>query len=106
MPMKGGRPVVTLKTGTNMRRMSPRMRMVVPWGSIVALAIFSPSGVSLMNRERRMREATRQARLGRKRCSMTFAVESCPPIHSIVVVTSPMGVQAPPAFAAMTMAPP
>ena len=31
--------------------------------------------------------------------------EICPPIHSIVVVTSPIGDHAPPAFAAMTIIP-
>jgi hypothetical protein len=32
-------------------------------------------------------------------------VVTCPPIQSIVVVTSPMGVQAPPALAAITIMP-
>ncbi len=39
-----------------------------------------------------------------KDCMMDRAV-ICPPIHSMVVVTSPMGDQAPPALAAMTMRP-
>jgi hypothetical protein len=36
---------------------------------------------------------------------MMFIVVIWPPIHSIVVVTSPIGDQAPPALAAMTMMP-
>src|SRR5688572_4809689 len=34
-----------------------------------------------------------------------LTAEICPPIHNIVVVTSPMGDQAPPALAAMTIMP-
>ena len=36
---------------------------------------------------------------------MMAAVVTCPPIQSMVVVTSPIGVQAPPALAAMMMMP-
>jgi len=36
---------------------------------------------------------------------MMVVVVNCPPIHSIVVVTSPIGDQAPPALAAMTTMP-
>ena len=42
---------------------------------------------------------------GRNTDSMMFSEVTWPPIHSIVVVTSPIGVQAPPALAAMTMMP-
>src|SRR5688572_1232691 len=34
-----------------------------------------------------------------------LSVEICPPIHSMVVVTSPIGVHAPPALAAITIIP-
>mmetsp|Transcript_16028 Transcript_16028/g.35511 ORF Transcript_16028/g.35511 Transcript_16028/m.35511 type:complete len:201 (-) Transcript_16028:949-1551(-) len=40
---------------------------------------------------------------GRKSPVMVGSTLICPLIHSIVVVTSPMGVQAPPALAAMTI---
>ncbi|MGY3459863.1 hypothetical protein ACVWW5_005313 [Bradyrhizobium sp. LM3.4] len=40
---------------------------------------------------------------GRNTAPMIFSGEICPPIHSMVVVTSPITVHAPPAFAAMTM---
>ena len=37
---------------------------------------------------------------------LTMAAEvTCPPIHSMVVVTSPIGDQAPPALAAITTSP-
>jgi hypothetical protein len=36
---------------------------------------------------------------------MILIVEICPPIHNIVVVTSPIGVHAPPALAAMMIIP-
>ena len=38
-------------------------------------------------------------KLGKKVLIIIFQVVTCPPIHSIVVVTSPIGLQAPPAFA-------
>jgi hypothetical protein len=41
--------------------------------------------------------------LGRNNAFITAIVESCPCIQSIVVVTSPIGVQAPPALAATTI---
>src|SRR5215208_1078102 len=47
----------------------------------------------------------RQAILGTNRIVMILAVEIWPPIHNIVVVTSPIGVHAPPAFAAITIMP-
>ena len=37
--------------------------------------------------------------------TIMFTVVICPPIHNIVVVTSPIGVQAPPALAAMIIIP-
>src|SRR5688572_12255947 len=46
-----------------------------------------------------------QTALGIKRVFMIFQVDTWPPIHSIVVVTSPIGVHAPPAFAAMMVIP-
>ena len=48
---------------------------------------------------------TRQIRLGRKSFIMILPAVICPPIQSIVVVTSPIGDQAPPAFAAITTIP-
>src|SRR5882724_3628254 len=43
--------------------------------------------------------------LGNNSVFMMLIVVICFPIHSIVVVTSPMGVHAPPAFAAITIMP-
>ena len=46
-----------------------------------------------------------QITLGINITFIMLRVEICPPIHSMVVVTSPMGVHAPPAFAAITIMP-
>ena len=43
--------------------------------------------------------------LGKNTVFMILIAVICPPIHSIVVVTSPIGVQAPPALAAITIKP-
>src|SRR6478735_3351069 len=43
--------------------------------------------------------------LGKNNVTMILPVEICPPIQSMVVVTSPIGVQAPPALAAITIIP-
>jgi len=42
-------------------------------------------------------------RHGRKRAAIRFPAVTLPRIHSMMVVTSPMGDQAPPLFAAMTI---
>src|SRR5690606_11439167 len=42
---------------------------------------------------------------GINKCSINNAVVTLSPIHNMVVVTSPMGDQAPPAFAAIMMTP-
>ncbi len=47
-----------------------------------------------------------ETRLGMNACNITAPVETFPATHSMMVVTSPMGLQAPPEFAArMTMPP-
>ncbi len=46
-----------------------------------------------------------QITLGTNRTLIMFTVDIWPPIHNIVVVTSPMGVHAPPALAAITIMP-
>ena len=45
------------------------------------------------------------AKEGMNTAFMMAKVVICPPIHNMVVVTSPIGVQAPPALAAITMMP-
>ena len=42
---------------------------------------------------------------GTNKCSISIAVETLSPIHNIVVVTSPIGDHAPPAFAAIMIKP-
>jgi len=48
---------------------------------------------------------SRHTMLGKMRAFTIPNAEICPPIQSIVVVTSPMGLQAPPALAAITITP-
>lgn len=45
------------------------------------------------------------AKLGSISCAIMLSAVICPPIHSMVVVTSPKGDQAPPALAAITIVP-
>src|SRR5205085_3337754 len=52
-----------------------------------------------------MSGTSKQMMLGINKTVMMFTVEICPPIQSMVVVTSPIGVQAPPALAAITIMP-
>ena len=52
-----------------------------------------------------MRGTSKQTTLGKIKFPMMMVVVNCPPIHSMVVVTSPIGDQAPPALAAMTTIP-
>src|SRR6188768_4203807 len=46
-----------------------------------------------------------QTILGSNKVLIILTEEICPPIHSIVVVTSPIGDHAPPAFAPITIMP-
>mmetsp|Transcript_2130 Transcript_2130/g.7577 ORF Transcript_2130/g.7577 Transcript_2130/m.7577 type:complete len:399 (-) Transcript_2130:514-1710(-) len=105
MPRYGGKPVVALKTGTKIRLARPTKKTRMPFGAMrespaLSGASFLPcsSGMLVMS-------ASGTAKLtadGRTRSFMVAMVEIWPLIHSIVVVTSPMGVHAPPALAAMT----
>ncbi|MCL1848685.1 MAG: hypothetical protein FWF83_03295 [Clostridiales bacterium] len=47
----------------------------------------------------------RHKNAGTNSCLTMFNALKCPPIHSIMVLTSPMGDHAPPAFAAITIIP-
>ena len=111
MPMKGGRCVTVLNTGTNSSPPMPTRKIALRcepgtawWASswlCTGLVIWRPRRRKVRN----SRGIARQTRLGRKIPFMIFSVVIWPPIHSIVVVTSPIGVQAPPALAAITMIP-
>ena len=63
----------------------------VPWKAFILLAI--KVGISMQIKE------------GKMRCSISFKVVTLSPIHSIVVVTSPMGDHAPPALAVIIIIP-
>src|ERR1041385_3784312 len=103
--MYGGRPVRVLNMGTN-------INMPIPSTSIDALPRTGAAGStrdspkSPFNVNDKMINGTnRQITLGKNKVRMIFTVVICPPIQSIVVVTSPIGVHAPPAFAAITTIP-
>mmetsp|Transcript_9158 Transcript_9158/g.20825 ORF Transcript_9158/g.20825 Transcript_9158/m.20825 type:complete len:283 (+) Transcript_9158:1582-2430(+) len=128
MPRYGGRPVSDLKTGTNRRHPTPKKKMIFPLGASstssfgLSSSNIGPSGLSGSTRHPTLRSHTPcassanspmihmgTARLttdGRKMSRIVANVERFPLIHSMVVVTSPMGVHAPPALAAMTTAAP
>lgn len=82
--------------------MTARRSRVCPPSLASLVSGRSPLTSSEMTDTRAMGRA-RETIDGRIRSRMVGRVEMLPLIHSIVVVTSPMGVQAPPALAARTM---
>ena len=110
--MYGGRWVMPLNTGTNSRAPRPRantsLRSKGVVGSRRSASLSSSSGRSNSPRMVRLSASSgtsRQTRLGRKSALMMPVALIWWPIHSMVVVTSPIGDQAPPALAAMTTIP-
>ena len=108
IPIYGGRCVYVLKTGTDISAAIPRNRILLPLPTDVSdervpwcLEIASAFNVTVRYRS----GASIQTRLGMNSVFMMFTVVICPPIQSMVVVTSPIGVHAPPAFAAITIIP-
>ena len=109
IPAKGGSCVRDLNTGTASRQSMPRISMIfcclVPTGlvSFIAEALSAAASCPFSEKET-IHTGTRQdTRLGKNRLFMMWAEVILLPIHSMIVVTSPMGVQAPPALAAMTI---
>src|SRR5690606_16441837 len=67
--------------------------------------VFPSPNVPFMVKLKNMRGTSIHTTLGRNKLLIMLLAVICPPIHSIVVVTSPIGDQAPPALAATTMSP-
>mmetsp|Transcript_18368 Transcript_18368/g.29606 ORF Transcript_18368/g.29606 Transcript_18368/m.29606 type:complete len:260 (+) Transcript_18368:322-1101(+) len=109
MARYGGRPVSSANTGTHKRLAIPLQKTNFPRGANSdgsGSAEFSKDSSSSTWPTKNAREATRHTTEGRKSSVTVGMVESWLLIHSIVVVTSPIGVQTPPALAATTtMAP-
>ncbi|MNE40620.1 hypothetical protein D3C80_1346520 [compost metagenome] len=113
MPMYGGRWVTVLNTGTNSSEPRPRASTRLRSKSVVGQRCSSPRwarwrgrGASPLRRKLRISSGTsRHTRLGRNRPRITPEALIWLPIHSMVVVTSPIGDQAPPALAAITTTP-
>mmetsp|Transcript_25798 Transcript_25798/g.75609 ORF Transcript_25798/g.75609 Transcript_25798/m.75609 type:complete len:312 (+) Transcript_25798:373-1308(+) len=113
MPMKGGRPVFSTNTGTERSAPSPTPSTspessgaLSNGGRAATRAPSSGAAVGASWSWSTAMEATTLTREQASRSVTVCKVDSWPFIHSMVVVTSPMGVQTPPALAAMTtMAP-
>mmetsp|Transcript_14481 Transcript_14481/g.45246 ORF Transcript_14481/g.45246 Transcript_14481/m.45246 type:complete len:515 (-) Transcript_14481:296-1840(-) len=113
MPMKGGRPVFSTKTGTESSAPTPTpstrpaddgagflgAASAGGGGGTPAASCGEGSTLSCSTAIDAMSETSEHA----KRSVIVCAVESWPFIHSIVVVTSPIGVHTPPALAAITI---
>ena len=108
--MNGGKWVTVLNNGTNNNPATPaantkfRSKGVV--GSHSSSFSWAGRSMSPFNRKlSRLRGTSRQTMLGKIKLAMMVPVVNWPPIHNMVVVTSPIGDQAPPAFAATTTMP-
>ena len=105
MPRYGGRPVTDLNTGTASRPSNPvektnRPRGARPTASVNFSGTGSSSGTCCCSMNIGTIVETME---GRKRLVMVGRAVIWPLIHNMVVVTSPIGVHAPPAFAAITI---
>ena len=111
MPRKGGKCVTALNTGTSTSTPRPRTSMVRRSAGVVGkLPSLAARAGETTGRAPRRQDTTasgtsRFTMDARNTPCMMASVVTCPPIHSMVVVTSPIGVHAPPALAAMTMMP-
>ena len=106
MPMYGGKWVNDLKIGTKINPPIPRINIVLLLNNFFsgASSFFSEKDKSPLIEGRK--DANNKGTAKEMMEGKNMAVIKCKeltffPIHSMVVVTSPMGVQAPPAFAAM-----
>ena len=98
---------MVLKTGTKMRPQTPMMSTSRRIQGATSMPSSFTSGRTMSPLRvlpSRSTGTTMQTRLGSRVFTMMLTVVTCPLIQSMMVVTSPMGLQAPPALAArMTM---
>ena len=104
MPMKGGRPVSDLNKGTNNNDATPEKRIVLLCEWLFEL-IDVVNGMDELGRRKLMaiNGMITDTIAGRNTSFMICIPLICPPIHNMVVVTSPIGDHAPPALAAITI---
>ena len=113
MPIKGGRPVMVLKMGTNSKPETPIMSIaLLRWGwrsckpgflsAIVVIVCIFPSLIKNWAINTGITIATI---LGMTRLTISPTDETFSSIHNMMVVTSPIGEKAPPALAAITIRP-
>src|SRR5512133_175098 len=106
--MNGGRCVIDLKNGTKSSAPIPRKKTELR-SHASGLQPFDVHSIGsifpLIKNETVINGTIRLMRLGNRRDFITPTDVILLPIQSIVVVTSPIGVQAPPAFAAITVIP-
>ena len=105
--MNGGRWVMVLKIGTKQRPPTPSQKMMSRWalvnwltsafGRFMALSNLPLSWYCRINAGTSMEMSE-----GMKISVMTPCVVMTPLIHSMIVVTSPMGEKAPPLLAEIT----
>ena len=108
--MKGGKCVTVLNTGTNNKPATPVANTKFRSNGVVGSHSSSCSAwgrsTSPFNRKLNTANGTTMLTiLGTIKCDTMTPVPSCPPIHSMVVVTSPIGDHAPPELAEMTTIP-
>ena len=110
MPSHGGKWVTVLNTGTANRTAIPSPKIRFRSNGVEWLMLPGPCTGATTARPRSSQltannGAARLTSEGRNSLVTIAVVVTCPPIHSMVVVTSPMGDQAPPALAAITTSP-
>src|SRR5690606_25198435 len=108
IPIYGGKPVMPLKTGTKAIAPNPTLSMVLLLksrsdSSSITIFLRGTSPLKALSREAIKNGTMKQIIDGRITYKITLVAEIFPPIQSIVVVTSPIGDQAPPALAAITI---
>ena len=97
---------MVLKTGTPISMSIPLISMMVPFLPAAVELVSPKSGFEFLSLKDMINRGTsKQVRLAANVEETMLAALICPPIQSMVVVTSPMGDQAPPAFAAIIISP-
>ena len=99
---------MVLKTGTKTIAARPKYNMVDPYLCITSSSSVSFSSIFPLktgNKEATKTGTTTQTTEGMKRYEISFNVVTLLAIHNMVVVTSPIGDQAPPAFADIIISP-
>mmetsp|Transcript_92437 Transcript_92437/g.247256 ORF Transcript_92437/g.247256 Transcript_92437/m.247256 type:complete len:306 (-) Transcript_92437:532-1449(-) len=112
IPMYGGTPAMTRKKGTNKMDENPTQNTTIPAAGlrssmgITSCSLSPDSIVNFENKRNNSKGTPVHTTEGRIKSFTVAAPVILSSIHSIVVVTSPTGLHAPPALAANTTKPP